>query len=98
MFKSEGYANKDAKLPLSDRDCSRSSQLAGNDRRVISQCAVLCGDDVEVIDGLVHHSDRGVQYTLIRYPERLREAGAVRSAGSKGDSYDNVTGLYKEIT
>ncbi len=51
-------------------------------------------------DGLVHHSDRGVQYLSIRYTERLAEAGAVSSVGSRGDSYDNalaesVLGLYK---
>jgi len=38
---------------------------------------------------LVHHSDRGVQYTSIRYAERLGEIRAVRSVGRKGDSYDN---------
>ena len=52
------------------------------------------------IDGLVHHSDRGTQYTAIRYTERLAEAKAVRSVGSKGDSYDNaaaesLNSLYK---
>ena len=52
------------------------------------------------LDGLVHHSDRGVQYTAIRYTERLEEAKAVRSVGSKGDSYDNaaaesLNSLYK---
>jgi putative transposase len=50
--------------------------------------------------GLVHHSDRGVQYLAIRYTERLADADAVGSVGSKGDSYDNalaesVNGLYK---
>ena len=54
----------------------------------------------ESIDGLVHHSDRGTQYTAIRYTERLAEAKAVRSVGSKGDSYDNaaaesLNSLYK---
>jgi putative transposase len=49
---------------------------------------------------LVHHSDRGTQYLSIRYTERLAEAGASVSVGSKGDSYDNalaetVNGLYK---
>jgi putative transposase len=39
---------------------------------------------------LVHHSDRGVQYRAIRYAQRLAEAGAVASVGSKGDSYDNA--------
>jgi putative transposase len=41
-------------------------------------------------DGLVHHSDRGVQYTSIRYAERLDQIGAARSVGSKGDSFDNA--------
>jgi transposase InsO family protein len=40
--------------------------------------------------GLVHHSDRGVQYRAIRYTERLAEAEAVASVGSRGDSYDNA--------
>ena len=56
----------------------------------------------KIIGGeLIHHSDRGVQYTSIRYAERLGEIGAVRSVGSKGDSYDNaaaesVNSLYKK--
>jgi putative transposase len=50
--------------------------------------------------GLVHHSDRGVQYLSIRYTERLAEAGVVTSVGSRGDSYDNAVaesfhGLFK---
>jgi putative transposase len=39
---------------------------------------------------LIHHSDRGVQYRAIRYTQRLAEAGAVASVGSRGDSYDNA--------
>jgi len=50
--------------------------------------------------GLVHHSDRGVQYVSIKYTERLKEAGVEPSVGSVGDSYDNalaetINGLYK---
>jgi putative transposase len=52
------------------------------------------------LEGLVHHSDRGVQYLSIRYTERLAAVDAVGSVGSCGDSYDNalaesVNGLYK---
>jgi putative transposase len=52
------------------------------------------------LDGLVHHTDRGVQYLSVRYTERLAQAGAVASVGSRGDSYDNALaestiGLYK---
>jgi putative transposase len=42
------------------------------------------------LSGLVHHSDRGVQYRAIRYTQRLAETGAVASVGSTGDSYDNA--------
>lgn len=42
------------------------------------------------VTGLTHHSDRGVQYRAVRYPERLAEAEAVASVGSKGDSHDNA--------
>ena len=50
--------------------------------------------------GLVHHSDRGVQYVSIKYTERLAAAGIEPSVGSVGDSYDNalaetINGLYK---
>ena len=54
------------------------------------------------IDGqLVHHSDRGVQYTSIRYTDRLGEISAVRSVGRKGDACDNaaaesLNSLYKK--
>ena len=39
-------------------------------------------------------------YLAIRYTDRLAEAGAVTSVGSRGDSYDNalaetIIGLYK---
>lgn len=55
------------------------------------------GQDVA---GLVHHSDRGVQYRAVRYTSRLGEAGAVASVGRRGDSYDNamaeaLNSLYK---
>jgi putative transposase len=50
--------------------------------------------------GLVHHSDRGVQYVSIKYTERLAAAGIEPSVGSVGDSYDTalaetINGLYK---
>jgi putative transposase len=49
---------------------------------------------------VVAHSDRGSQYTSIRYAERLADAGIAPSVGSVGDSYDNalaetINGLYK---
>ncbi|AWE43318.1 integrase core domain-containing protein [Actinobaculum sp. 313] len=42
------------------------------------------------LKGLIHHSDRGVQYRAIRYGQALSDCDAVASVGSKGDSYDNA--------
>jgi len=39
---------------------------------------------------LIHHSDRGCQYTAIRFTQRLDDAGIRPSMGSVGDSYDNA--------
>jgi putative transposase len=41
-------------------------------------------------EGLVHHSDRGTQYTSLAFGRRCREAGIALSMGSTGDAYDNA--------
>lgn len=40
--------------------------------------------------GLIHHSDRGSQYTSVRFGEKLLEAGMLPSMGSRGDCFDNA--------
>ena len=40
--------------------------------------------------GLIHHSDRGSQYTSIAFGHRLTQAGVVPSMGSVAEPYDNV--------
>ena len=42
------------------------------------------------LDGVIHHSGRGIQYRSIRYSERLENCAVVAFVGSKGDSYDNA--------
>ena len=89
----------------SSSTCSRAASSAGACR---ARCAATSRSTPwsrrctrgRTRDGLVHHSDRGVQYLSIRYTERLAEAGIERSVGSVGDSYDNalaetIIGLYK---
>ena len=44
------------------------------------------GADVE----LVHHSDRGSQYTSIDYTQTLADHQVLQSVGSVGDAYDNA--------
>ena len=41
--------------------------------------------------GLVHHSDRGVQYAAIDYTELLKQTGLLISMSRRGNPYDNAT-------
>jgi putative transposase len=57
-------------------------------------------DGITDLTGLIHHNDRGSQYTSIAFTERLLDAGIDASIGATGDSYDNalaetINGLYK---
>ncbi len=40
--------------------------------------------------GVIHHSDRGCQYTSYAFGKRCQEAGVMPSVGSAGDAYDNA--------
>jgi transposase InsO family protein len=44
----------------------------------------------EVKAGLIHHSDRGVQYASYAYTERLLTMGIQISMSAKGNAYDNA--------
>ncbi len=64
------------------------------------QMAIYNRGRTDSLQGLIHHSDRGVQYLSLRYSKRLDQNDIVASVGSKGDSYDNAlvesfNGLYK---
>lgn len=40
--------------------------------------------------GVIHHSDRGVQYASLEYRKHLSECGLVASMSRKGNCYDNA--------
>lgn len=40
--------------------------------------------------GLIHHSDRGLQYASMDYQHALAKTGAICSMSRKGDCYDNA--------
>jgi putative transposase len=40
--------------------------------------------------GVIHHSDKGSQYTAVLFTERCAKAGVQVSTGSKGDCFDNA--------
>jgi len=59
--------------------------------------AALCLDAIDMAvlhrrpgPGLIHHSDRGVQYACDAYRDRLDEHGAIASMSRVGDCYDNA--------
>lgn len=41
-------------------------------------------------EGVIHHSDRGCQYTSYAFGKRCQEAHVMPSMGSVGDAYDNA--------
>lgn len=41
-------------------------------------------------DGVIHHSDRGTQYTSFAFGKRCQEMNVMPSVGSVGDAYDNA--------
>lgn len=51
------------------------------------------------IDGLIHHSDRGVQYACHEYTNKLEQYGILVSMSAKGNPYDNAyaESLFKTI-
>jgi len=64
------------------------------------EMAMFTRGRLDTLEGLIHHSDRGVQYLSLLYSQRLSDNDIVASVGSKGDSYDNAlvesfNGLYK---
>jgi putative transposase len=40
--------------------------------------------------GLVHHSDRGSQYTSLAFGKQMQQAGVLPSMGRRGDAFDNA--------
>lgn len=40
--------------------------------------------------GLIHHSDRGSQYTSLAFGKTLTDAGMLESIGRRGDAFDNA--------
>lgn len=66
----------------------------------IRQAAALRSRQGHPIDGAIHHSDAGSQYTAVHFGETLTLSGLRPSIGTVGDAYDNALaettiGLYK---
>ena len=60
------------------------------DEQLVIQAAKMAITQRRPGAGLVHHSDRGSQYTSQRYLAVLKEAEIQVSTSKKGDGYDNA--------
>jgi putative transposase len=56
---------------------------------------------VKNTEGIIHHSDRGIQYCCKEYVKLMKKHGLVISMAAKGDCYENavaerVNGILKQ--
>jgi putative transposase len=63
---------------------------AHRDEALVEQAARMALLRRQPEPGLLHHSDRGSQYTAADYRELLAEYGIMMSMSGKGDCYDNA--------
>ena len=63
---------------------------AHRDEALVEQAARMALAQRQPEPGLLHHSDRGSQYSATDYRELLAQSGIVMSMSGKGDCYDNA--------
>ena len=64
--------------------------MANHLRKELVLEALLMAIHMRRPNGVIHHSDKGSQYTSIEFGRRCREAGVRPSTGSTGDCFDNA--------
>ena len=64
-----------------------SHQLDGS---ITQEALEMALDQRQPAHGLIHHSDRGVQYACGQYVQKLQEAGIVISMSRPGNPWDNA--------
>jgi putative transposase len=58
--------------------------------QIVVDALAMAVDQRSPVEGVIHHSDQGCQYTSIDFGKRCRETGIRASMGSVGDCYDNA--------
>ncbi len=86
----EGYLYLAAVIDACTRRCVGWSMRASLHTELVTSALDMAIARSRPEAGLVHHSDRGTQYTSFAFGHRLREAGIAPSMGSVGDAYDNA--------
>ncbi len=86
----EGWMYLAAILDLFSRRVVGWSMDSYIDRTLALDALVMALKTRRPEPGLVHHSDRGVQYACTAYQGQLRELGIICSMSRKGDCWDNA--------
>lgn len=61
-----------------------------NDGQLLSDCLAMALEQRKPPSGLIHHSDRGSNYTAKAFQQQLAEHGMIASMSRKGDCWDNA--------
>jgi transposase-like protein len=86
----EGWLYLAIVIDLFSRKIVGWSMRASLEAEIVSDALAMAVARRRPAAGIVHHSDRGSQYTSLLTGKTLRELGVTPSMGSKGCAYDNA--------
>jgi hypothetical protein len=86
----EGWLYVAIVLDLFSRLVVGWAMAAHRDAELVEQALLMALGRWHPAAGLLHHSDRGSQYTSGSYQAQLAQAGIALSMSGKGDCYDNA--------
>ena len=89
IWTAEGWLYLAVVLDIYSRMVIGWAMDAHRDEALVEQAARMALARRQPAPGLLHHSDRGSQYTAADYRELLASFGVILSMSGKGDCYDN---------
>jgi putative transposase len=86
----EGYLFLAAVVDAFSRRCVGWSMRADLKAELVLDALGMALTQRRPTPGLIHHSDRGSQYTSLAFGKTLSDAGVLQSVGRRGDAFDNA--------
>jgi len=90
MWTEEGWLSVVVVLDLFSRMIVGWAMAPRRDTELVEQALHMALAPRHLVSGLLHHSDRGSQYTSASYQVLLAQAGIQVSLSRKGDCHDNA--------
>lgn len=91
IWTQEGWLSLAGVLDLYSRSLVGWAMAATQDEELVQHALRMALQHRHPLPGLLHHSDRGCQYTSTGYQQALAEAGMVVSMSRTGNCYDNAS-------